>query len=340
MQAHFAIMLLAFVALVFIFLHLLHPTSIAASIAASSQSSFTGVHMPNPSRRHMRAEGFRLRWTSVMLDWNNKQLLADALVKEMLSALDPAPPEPRQGPPANAPACPSSQVHIESDDERGNVAQVPHAPESDRDKLIYWLNTVPIMGDEAGVELTHTQLHRVTNVEALCKIHAACRTVDGCALVTGTKHGHIYKQLKEMTSISSDRLLASTYPELSVGHSWISHCILLADLHKRLPNLVCAKITSSELRAMKMSMLLEVVLEGSFDQHRWGASEEFKRQEHLARKERRTYQAMADSSDSDFEPARRDRNGPGAAFGFLSLDGQAPNDKRRPLPKPHKKKNR
>ena len=38
-----------------------------------------------------------------------------------------------------------------------NVAAVPCEPEFDRDNLIAWLNKVPIMGEEDGFELTHTQ---------------------------------------------------------------------------------------------------------------------------------------------------------------------------------------
>ena len=76
---------------------------------------------------------------------------------------------------------------------------------------------------------------------------------------------------------------------------------------------------------MKLSQLLQVVQEGGFDQDRWGVAPECRKHEHLSRKRRRTYQAMADSSDSDFEPARcRDHNGPGAACGFLDLNVHAP----------------
>ena len=77
----------------------------------------------------MRAEEFRLRWTAVMSDWNNQQLLGDNLVKEMLSALDPV-PQLRRGPQANGPSRPPSQVGVASKGETGdNVAEVSHAPE-------------------------------------------------------------------------------------------------------------------------------------------------------------------------------------------------------------------
>ena len=81
------------------------------------------------------------------------------------------------------------------------------------------------------------------------------------------------------------------------------------------------RITSAALKVLPIANLLSVAKNGEYNRERWGCMESDRKAAHLERKRRRQYQALADSSASDFEPViqRRPHSCPGPSTGFQSM---------------------
>ena len=144
------------------------------------------------------------------------------------------------------------------------------------------------------------------DVESILKMHGACRSIEGCAAAFPVRQGHLYRRLKSVMGINSDRTLVETFPVLGVQHSWVSQCVALSNLHERLPYLVRAQMNTAELRHLKIPKLLALVETGACDLTRWGSSPCARGSDHLRNKEDVSIRLWWTAATPTFSPRSAD----------------------------------
>ena len=178
------------------------------------QNCLCFCNMPNPTKRQLRLSNWMSQWDTIMGDWMNQQSSARILLSEIFGHLA-------------SPTCSTHSVHQQSTMADGSCSipnctprdQVTPAvrlssesvhEEANATELIRWLNEVPIEDTVMGQDLSHTQISRMTDVEAIIKTHNFTRSADGCAAASAIKQGHLYVRIKNIVGFDSDYVWQTT----------------------------------------------------------------------------------------------------------------------------------